>query len=269
MSLPDIRERDFSRIRAFQSDLASVGDWEGLIDCAMYHLRALVACDCFCWNEWSNDFGALKRVESHDQYASELAALERSLDETVAHHPLIAQGRLLDAKVAPARLSDYQCSSVFRSNALYREVYRHLDADYQIAYIPAATHDTTLIVSINRRRRDFGERELQVQQLACDAMGPTIALLSEIEAMGRMREAIGQLFERKTGLSGVETLSLGEARLVSGLASGRTQSQIALNAKVRRDTIAKRLEGVREKLGVTDTSELMVALRMMREGRSG
>ena len=260
---PDIRTRDLKAIHRLTGQLMEAGDLatlgRGLIDGA----AAVLPADFMLWNLWTPQMDAILGFEAnHGHYREELEQYSTALNATIHHHPVIAAGKMELSYLRPQRMSDYQTSGAFKSNPLFQEVYRHVESNYQIAYVAAKLPDAQIVLSWNSRRRDFTDRDVQLLHL----LGMQVAVLSRrIEERRHLRAAwealnqgLGAASEPMT-VTGT-TLGASDGRILSGLIRGETRAAIANSLQWRRDTLDRHLGGLRERLGFENSSQLMHAL---------
>ncbi len=135
---PDIRTRDLKAIHRLTGQLMEAGDLatlgRGLIDGA----AAVLPADFMLWNLWTPQMDAILGFEAnHGHYREELGNTAPRLNATIHHHPVVAAGKMELSYLKPQRMSNYQTSGAFKSNPLFQEVYRHVESNYQIAYVAA------------------------------------------------------------------------------------------------------------------------------------
>ncbi len=83
----------------------------------------------------------------------------------VAHqHPLIT-GQLQSDNFPVQKISDFLRQDEYHRLELYRDVYRHLGVEYQIAATIKLEPDRITAIALSRRRRDFTERDRAVLEL--------------------------------------------------------------------------------------------------------
>ena len=176
------------------------------------------------------------------------AADRLCFDRYFNRHPLVRYH--LDHPQGGAwRISDSLGTRAFRSSGLYNEYYRRIGIDHAVA-VPLFV-DKGLLVSfvLNRIGRDFSDRECALLDLV---RGPLSAFYRH--AQSRTRESHG---------FAALPITAREREVLTWLAAGKTDREIAdiLNANPR--TIQKHLQHIYEKLGVeTRTAAVMRAMEM-------
>ncbi len=257
----EIRESDFWVLRDFGHHLSSLSHRDELPECTLLYLNQLIPSDCTCWNEWTPAFTFLKESHVTETHREAIGSLLPALVQHLKHHPVIAHMGWRGLLPRPYRLSDYQSQAFFRDNPLYVEVYRHLDARYQLAFPFCSTSTTELILLVNRRSQDFSEYERHLLQTAGQIIAPFAHRIHKRDQARRKASIVATIMEQTYGLLHLDTLSPGELLLLKALASGQSVSDVAKRKEVRRDTLSRQLSTAREKLRLGTNKELLSALR--------
>jgi DNA-binding CsgD family transcriptional regulator len=169
--------------------------------------------------------------------ATRIGAADRaSFDRHFADHPLVRYHA--DARGGGAhRISDSIPFAHFRESELFSDYYRRIGIDHVVA-LPIFVDDRTLVSFVlNRRRRDFSDRERDVLDLA----GPTLRGLYRAFA----RRGDGPALSGP-GLS----LTKREREVLQWLSAGKTDRDIAVIVGCSHRTVQKHLQRAYEKLGV-------------------
>jgi hypothetical protein len=247
------------------SGLADASTFEQLEARFMDIAGGILPADCICWNNWAPDMSGLISFSINDEYEREFTNRLEMFNEVVGHHPVIAAGHLANSSERVLRISDYQSMPVFRNNPLYQEVYRHLDSHYQICFMPVLLSDRNIILTWNRRLRDFplGDHGILFH------MGRWLNVISKgIEEQQRLQKDWSALSRYVNGkIPAPNRLSLQDARLLAGLLHGFSRGQIAEALHVRRDSVDRRFGGIREKLGLENHHQLLSALAELKVPR--
>lgn len=257
----EIRESDFRVLRDLGSHLSLLLHRDELPNCALLYLNRLIPSDCICWNEWTPAFTFLKESHTSENHQSRITRLIPALVENLIHHPVITHVGWHRLRSRPYRLSDYQCDAFFRDNPLYREVYRHLEARYQLAFPFCSTSTTEFLLILNRRFYDYSERERQLLLTAGEIIAPFLQSIHAKELAKRKAEIVAAAMEQTYGLPHLDHLSPGELLLLKALASGESVSHVAEERHIRRDTLSRQLSATREKLQLGSNKELLATLR--------
>jgi len=175
------------------------------------------------------------------------AADRASFDRHFAEHPLVRY-HSRTAGGGAHRISDSLSQAEFRASALYNEYYRRIGIDHAIA-VPLFV-DRGLLVSfvLNRKQRDFSERECALLDL--------------------VREPLAALYRNlliRTKDSGFTALPITrrERDVLSWLAAGKTDKDIGEILGMSPRTVQKHLQHIYEKLGVeTRTAAVVRAMEL-------
>ena len=179
--------------------------------------------------------------------AADRAAFDRHFEK----HPLVRYHA--DTPGAGThRISDSMSVAQFRASALYADYYRRIGIDHAIA-VPLFV-DRNLLVSfvLNRKARDFSDRE--------------VALLDLV------REPLAALYRsllRRDKAPGFAALPVTrrEREVLSWLAAGKTDKDIGEILGMSPRTVQKHLQHIYEKLGVeTRTAAVVRAMEISSRG---
>lgn len=166
-------------------------------------------------------------------------------DRHFADHPLV---RYHSVERGPGahRISDSIPFVRFREGALYSEYYRRIGIDHAVA-LPIRVDDELLVSFVlNRRRRDFSDRDRDLLDRVRPVLARLYAGLSRGEAPAPGRLA---------------PLTPREREVIAWLARGKTDRDIAAILGCSHRTVQKHLQRAYEKLGVeTRTAAVMRAL---------
>ncbi|MDQ8185803.1 hypothetical protein [Pelagicoccus sp. SDUM812002] len=257
----EIRETDFRVLRDFAHHLFLLSHWDELSECALLYLNRLLPSDCICWNEWTPAFAFLKHSQVSASHDSTIRSLLPALVENLKYHPVIAEHGWQNLRDIPYQLSDYIDQGALSENPLYTEVYRHLEARYQLAFPFCSTSTTELFLILNRGSHDFTANERHLLKTSGPLLASHVHRLHRKEMAIRKAGIVATIMEQNYGLLNVDKLSLGELFLLKELAAGQNVSDVARHKKVRRDTLSRQLSTAREKLQLDTNKELLSTLR--------
>jgi DNA-binding CsgD family transcriptional regulator len=163
-------------------------------------------------------------------------------------NPLVAHMTDARRRGAPVRLSDLTSQQEFHALEIYREVYRPIGLEYQIAFTLPREPPYLLGVALSRRRRDYtdGERDLLSRARPFLIQGYRNAVSFEAER-GRGGAAMIEAL-RAAGLTGRE------AEATALVARGSSSADAAARLGVGVRTVDKHLQHAFAKLGVTTRS---------------
>ncbi|SEN72970.1 helix-turn-helix transcriptional regulator [Actinacidiphila rubida] len=145
----------------------------------------------------------------------------------------------------PVRRSDLQSRADVTAMAVYDEVYRPLGAEHQLAMsFPGGRSGgvpRTVCLAVSRRHGDFTDADLATAAMLRDRLG---------RAMGRLAHASGPA-DARSAPAGVRALvTRREAAVLTLLAHGLTNEQIAHRLAISPRTVDKHLEHAYPKLRV-------------------
>lgn len=171
-------------------------------------------------------------------------------------HPLVRYHADLRGPGA-YRISDSLPFSRFRHTGLYSEYYRRIGIDHAVA-LPIHVDNTTLVSFVlNRRRRDFNDRERDALNLVG---GPLSRLYLKAWALERARSALAAKTPDVLRLAALGVTPR-ETEALRWLAAGKTDREIAALLGCSYRTVQKHLQRAYVKLGVeTRTAAAMRAL---------
>jgi DNA-binding CsgD family transcriptional regulator len=172
-------------------------------------LLRLVPADVAGYNEVDAERGTT--VVISDPVDAFFDGVEERFASVVHQHPVVARAQAGDR--AAYKISDFLTEREYHRLELYQDMYRHIDAEDQIAFALPGEHIVGL--ALNRGRRSFSERD---------------------------REVLDSL--RRLGLTARQAEVL---RLVT---AGEPDERIASELFITRLTVRKHLENIYAKLGV-------------------
>jgi DNA-binding CsgD family transcriptional regulator len=145
--------------------LELVGEAYGFEDLAQYRhgilevITRVVPCDRVGYNEVTPDGTFAITVPEFDQ------SLAPKFAELIYENPLIQRfERTRDGR--PYRISDLIDQPTFHGLALYREFYRHIGIEWQVAFTLPARAPLIVGIALTRTRTDFTNREVELLALA-------------------------------------------------------------------------------------------------------
>jgi len=221
----------------------------------------ILPADCLCWDNWSLDLTRLITFRLNDDYNDRFAGMLDVFGEVVSHHPVIKAGLFEATSESVMRLSDFENMANFRGNPLFREIYRHLDCHYQLAYMPITLEDRRIALTWNRRALDFNEREREILHYLGQRLGVISHRIEENRRLACDWQALSGFVSVRASDGLIDTLPPRDARLLAGLMKHRTRRAIALDLGIRSDTLDKRLGAIRERLGMENHHQLLAAIR--------
>ncbi|HUC57011.1 MAG TPA: LuxR C-terminal-related transcriptional regulator, partial [Streptosporangiaceae bacterium] len=223
--------------------LADLDEPGKLPEIALPGMADLVGCDIVTYNE-------IPAIPSQSGYYLDypggcidtvsMSAFEAHLHE----HPLLIHYRE-SGSGEPAKISDFLSQEQFHRLGLYSEFFRHIPVEYQMAFNLSDTADGSLTaIALNRAGTDFSEDD---RALLTAISAPLGNALRRVRDRHRAKAAL----MGAAGSDGLDDLTEREVQVLELAARGRTNQAIARTCDVSPRTVAKHLEHIYRKLGVT------------------
>ncbi len=267
----EVRASDLRAIRRLTGQLMEAEDLSALGRELIQGTLKILQADLMVWNQWTLEMDRVLDLESNSHDCQNvLETHSDALAATIDRHPVIAAGHLDSTKLSPQRMSDYESGTKFLDNPLYREVYRHVECRHQMAYDVIRLEDSRVMLSWNRRDRDFTDREMQVLHV----VGLQVAALSRrLEDRRHLRRTWDDL-AGALGLHAAGTtcppLWRNDGYILSAMIRGTSRAEMAKALNWRRDTLDRHMAVLREKMGYENMAQLQQALADLRSpARSG
>jgi DNA-binding NarL/FixJ family response regulator len=234
--------------------LELIGETQGLLELTELREGLLAALDRVVPSDWVsiNEIGG----NPDDVYVVVRPELPRRIHKTFAKHahenPLIAHfARTGDTR--PYRFSDVVSRRELHALALYRECYAEIGLEYQLAFIIKVTETSHVAIALSRKARNFTNTERTLLdhargyliQIYRNALAYTALLAAQSEPATAAMTA--RLLER--GLTPAET------EVLTHVAHGQSNADIAAALGVSERTIGKHLQRTYHKLEVTNRSQ--------------
>jgi DNA-binding CsgD family transcriptional regulator len=230
------------RAAQFVDNLADLDQPERAADFILPGLTGLIGCDIATYQEMTpepNKLGHYTEYPAGSLDPDALPVFEAHMDE----HPLVKHQLLASDASGPARISDVVGRQRFRQLGIYREYFRHIPTDDQIAFtLPGAQDGRPVGIALSRSNREFSATD---SALLSSVMLP---MRNALRRSGRRRDAMAAVAAEPDGLADLTDRELEVLRMA---ARGRTNLAIARAIDVSPRTIAKHLEHIYRKLGVT------------------
>jgi DNA-binding CsgD family transcriptional regulator len=220
--------------------LAELDDPAGFADIVLPGLATLVGCDVLTYNEIGPDRG---HVHYADYPVGALdPATQPAFEAHVHEHPLVNHYRAAGSG-EPVMISDFLSQQRFHRLGLYAEFFHGIPVEHQLAVNVPGPGQDVIGVALSRGRRDFGDQDRAL--LSVLRVPLTAALLR-----ARRRRQAGKVLTVMAG-SGLADLTDREIQILRLVADGRTNASIARSLDVSPRTIAKHLEHLYRRLGVS------------------
>jgi DNA-binding CsgD family transcriptional regulator len=230
------------------ADLADPAGFPGLV---LPALARLVGCDVITYNEIALDGGEVRYADYPCGIRE--AALGEVFASHVHEHPLVAYYQM-SGDPGPVKISDFLSQRQFHRLGLYADFYRSLAVEHQMALALPAQGKQIVGIAFNRSRTDFTEQERAVLAVL---HGPLASGLERARLRNLAQQALAAAAAPPVMQPGAAAaaepaeLTSREAQILQLVAAGRTNTAIARTLDVSPRTIAKHLEHIYRKLGVT------------------
>jgi DNA-binding CsgD family transcriptional regulator len=214
-------------------------------------LAALVGCDVLTYNEIGPAAGETRYA---DYPAGALDPATQPVFAAHVHeHPLVNHYRATGSG-EPAMISDFLSRVRFHRLGLYAEFFRDIPVEHQMAINLPGPEGEIIGVALSRARHDFSDQD---RALLSVLRAPLIAALLR----ARRRQQAGQAFSALAG-GGLADLTGRETQILRLVAAGRTNIAIAHELQVSPRTVAKHLEHLYRKLGVSSRAAAVFRMAM-------
>ncbi|WP_375481155.1 LuxR C-terminal-related transcriptional regulator [uncultured Jatrophihabitans sp.] len=200
-------------------------------------LHELVACDVVSYNDI--DVEAPASGGTRTFFEPELTPrpeLEFAFDALQHEHPLVCD-YAATGNPAPRRMSDFITLPDLQALDLWREVFRPLETNHQIAFAVLASRSRVVGIGVNRWSHDFDDHDMAVLGELQKHVGPAFHHAA-------LREA-----ETQRAPGALDALSTREREVLALVAAGHSTPRIAALLFLSPRTVDKHLENVRTKLG--------------------
>ena len=229
-----LTDRDYRSALQIVADVCSERDLRGFQQSVVSRLADLIPSDVVSFNL----VGPSGLLAVDEPAGTCTPALRAVLPPLLKEHPMLPYG-LLRGDTRPYRLSDFRSERQFAATALYAEFYAKIGLRHELSFTVRCAPDTSLTVGLNRKRTDYGDRELELLRL----VAPHI-----IAAHRRLWE----LAEPSTGetMKGRERLTPREREVLAAASSGKTNADIGMTLGISTRTVQKHLENIFRKIAV-------------------
>jgi DNA-binding CsgD family transcriptional regulator len=220
--------------------LAELNHPAGFAQVVLPGLATLVGCDVLTYNEIGLAGGKTRYA---DYPAGALDPATQPVFAAYVHeHPLVNHYRATGSG-EPVMISDFLNRERFHRLGLYAEFFRSIPVEHQIAISLPGPGEEVIGVALSRARHDFCDEE---RALLSVLRVPLIAALRRARRRRQASQALGA-----PACGGVADLTEREIQILRLVAAGRTNIAIAHHLEVSPRTVAKHLEHVYRKLGVS------------------
>jgi DNA-binding CsgD family transcriptional regulator len=239
--------------------LAELDAPEGFAAIVLPGLAGLVGCDVLTYNE----IGPAPGQTSYADYPSGALdpATQAVFGAHVHEHPLVNHYRATGGG-EPLMISDFLSLDRFHRLGLYAEFFRGISVEHQIAISLPGPDEQVIGVALSRGDRDFSDQD---RALLSVLRAPLTAALLRARSRQQASQALGAA--DCGDQAGPASLTAREIVILRLVAAGRTNRAIAHELQLSPRTVAKHLEHVYRKLGVS--SRAAAVARMTTGGPAG
>lgn len=156
--MPEARRSDEDLLARTALGLWELEDLPSFRTGVLRLLRELVGCELASYNEIGTDSGEVFVLADPAESLNVGGEMFEAFAEFALQNPLAAHFART-GETRTLRLSDFIGRRQFHALELYDHVYRHIDTEYQLAFM-VPTRGQMIGITLNRARRDFDEREL-------------------------------------------------------------------------------------------------------------
>ena len=237
--------------------LALVGNVMGLLEFdefiagLLVCLRETVPCDWVSFNEVASDPRHTFAVADPPVPENLMETFGRLVFENplVVHYQRSGDGRAV-------RFSDVTSQAKLHATELYREIYRPLGVEYQVAFTLPSSPERLLAIALSRTDSDFTDQERDLLNLArphlIQGYRNAVAHSTLMRTRRFSSEQAGEaLLEHIQGTG----LTQREAQVLRLICLGRSDRAAALELGLSHRTVQKHLERIYRKLGVHGRSQ--------------
>lgn len=231
--------------------LAGLDDPAGFAEIALPGLAALVGYDVLTYNE----IGPARGQTRYADYPPGVLdpATQPVFAAHVHEHPLVNHYRATGSG-EPVMISDFLSQQRFHRLGLYAEFFRGIPVEHQVAVSLPGPGQQVIGIALSRARRDFSEED---RALLSVLRAPLMAALLRARRRQHAAQALTVM-----PCSALASLTERETQILQLVADGRTNAAIAHALQVSPRTVAKHLEHIYRKLGVSNRAAAVSRMTM-------
>jgi DNA-binding CsgD family transcriptional regulator len=239
------------RAVALVDSLADLDDPVGFSAIVLPGLAALVGCDVLTYNE----IGPGRAETRYVDYPSGTLdpATHPAFAAHVHEHPLVNHYRVTGSG-EPVMISDFLTRQRFHRLGLYAAFFRAIPVEHQIAVSLPGPGQQVIGVALNRARGEFSDQD---RALLSVLRAPLSGALLRARRRQQARQTLAAMSR-----GGLADLTQREAQILELVAAGHTNVAIAHALQASPRTIAKHLEHIYGKLGVSNRAAAVSRMTM-------
>jgi DNA-binding CsgD family transcriptional regulator len=230
------------------AELTQPGEFPGYV---LPELSHLIGCDVATYNWIGPTPGQVRYLDfprrQLDPASGDVFAAYVHQHPVVNHYRATGDG-------SPAKISDFVSRSQFHRLGLYAEFFRQIPVEHQLAITLADPTVTVTGIALNRAAHDFTDQDRAV--LAA-LRRPLVVGLMRVRVKARAHAAL-----LAASIDRTLDVTDRELRVLELVAAGRTNVAIARMLDISPRTVAKHLEHIYIKLGVTNRAAAVAHIQL-------
>jgi DNA-binding CsgD family transcriptional regulator len=224
-----------------------------LAEIAIRRLPELLGCDYVCWNEHGGESLVYSRVYTSATHVAAIAPLQETIHQTLPTHPVVRgmhMGGSYKRLDGVYEMRDFFSHLEVKEAAIYRDAFRHVDAQYQLVTHFGFTGEFGVILSANCHR-NFRETQRRILAVLRDHF--SVACRCQQERR-RQQQQFGRKF--------IDSLTQRESQTLQWVRQGKTNGEIAIILGISPRTVEKHVAAILEKLGYENRKALIAAFSL-------
>jgi len=187
--MPNPEDQDIRLLEEVEATLQSISSAQAFTAASMALVRRLVPCDCITVNEINTGKQKMRTSIDPPEIEKRMPDWQDVFARHMHEHP-VANHHRDNGDLKAYKISDFLDSEAFHRLNLYTDFFGKIGVEYQIAFGFACEDGTTVIYSLNRRYRDFSERERRRLNLIRPQLMLTYAMLEHCSMMERELDSL-------------------------------------------------------------------------------
>jgi DNA-binding CsgD family transcriptional regulator len=247
---------DYEAVLDVVRQVHAVGDMDTFPRRAIAGIGALIPSDILTYNEIDT---LQQRAYVVEQPAGVITTTQVRTFERLSHqHPLIRH-YALTRETRPRKISDFLSLGEFRRLDLYQEFFREVAVKYQMAVTIPSSNSVVIGIALNRTTRDFSERDRAVLDVIRPHLVQAYRNAIDRTALQQRTEAAERALWSASAAC-LASLTSREQEVLTLVAEGGTNLQIAHRLSLSPRTVQKHLEHIYDKVGVRTRTAAAVKL---------